>query len=30
VVPEALPDGADPERLAMAWREQLGRGAEVP
>lgn len=25
VVPEALPDGADPGRLLAAWRDQLGR-----
>lgn len=25
VVPEALPDGADPDRLVMAWRDQLAQ-----
>jgi hypothetical protein len=30
VVPEALPDGADPDRLAAAWREQLNRSAGEP
>ena len=29
VVPEALPEGADPDRLGMAWREQLSHPLQL-
>jgi hypothetical protein len=30
VVPEALPDGVDPGRLVMAWRDQLAQPMGEP